>query len=365
MIYLDYAATTPVKPGVASVISECMQSDWHNPSSLYRPSTEVRKKIDAAREVIAKSINAKPEEIIFTSGGSEANNLAIQGFYKANSDPIIIASPIEHKSIIECVNSLEHWAIAPVDMNCMIDLPVLENYLQNSPKSKQILASIQYVNNETGVIQNINEIALLCRKYGAKLHVDAVQAYPHMKIDVKKLGIDMMSVSGHKFGCPKGIGFLYVKSGTSIAPIIYGSQENGLRGGTENTPYIIGMAEAVKKIKYKSVEDYRRYFENKLKQIGCRINCENINRIDSIISCTLPEGIIGELIIYMLAFDQIYVSAGSACSFGKASHVLKAIGLSADEIQRTIRISISADTSIKDIDTAINHIENSIKELIK
>lgn len=364
MIYLDYAATAPVKTGVASVISECMQSDWYNPSSLYRPSTEVRKKIDAAREVIAKSINAKPEEIIFTSGGSEANNLAIQGFYKANSNPIIIASPIEHKSIIECVNSLEHWAIAPVDMNCMIDLPVLENYLQNATKSKQILVSIQYVNNETGVIQNINEIALLCHKYGTKLHVDAVQAYPHMKIDVKKLGIDMMSVSGHKFGCPKGIGFLYVKSGTNIAPIIYGSQERGLRGGTENTPYIIGMAEAVKSISYDSLLDKRLYFEKLLKEIGCTINCEQVDRVDSIISCTLPRGIIGELVIYMLAAEGIYISAGSACSFGKASHVLKAIGLSAEVIQRTVRISISDATTIEEIITASERLQEIIKKVI-
>lgn len=364
MIYLDYAATTPVKPGVASVISECIQSDWYNPSSLYRPSTEVRKKIDAAREVIAKSISAKPEEIIFTSGGSEANNLAIQGFGNANPNHFIMTSEIEHKSIIDLVSVIPHSAVIPVDSDCMVNIELLTNYLQNVDKSKQILVSIQYVNNETGVIQDINEIALLCHKYGAKLHVDAVQAYPHMKIDVKKLGIDMMSVSGHKFGCPKGIGFLYVKSGTNIAPLIYGSQERGLRGGTENTSYIIGMAEAVKSISYDSLLDKRLYFEKLLKEIGCTINCEQTDRADSIISCTLPKGIIGELVIYMLAAEGIYVSAGSACSLGKASHVLKAIGLSAEEIQRTVRISFSDATTIDEIITASERLREIIKKVI-
>lgn len=368
MIYLDNAATTKPKQEVCRAIADALENEWYNPSSLYCPAIDVRKAVDKARKTVALSVGASPDEICFTSSGSESNNLAIQGFHKAHPNGYIITTCIEHKSIIECVKQFSgNVFYIPVDERCEIDILYLDNLLCQLNSEIPMFVSIQYANNETGTIQNMNLISKIVHKYNAILHTDAVQAYAHHHINVKKLGIDMMSVSGHKFGCPKGIGFLYIKDNVCIRPLIYGSQENGIRGGTENVPYIIGLAKAVDLKNIKQTEEIREYFETRLKEIGCRINCENAEmRIESIISCTLPEGIIGELFIYMLAFDKIYVSAGSACNShsNKPSYVLSAIGLTEDEIQRTIRISFDDELTNNNIDMVIDMMQKCIHKII-
>lgn len=365
MIYLDNAATTKPKPEVISEIISSMSDNWCNPSSLYKPAFDSKTALESARIIIADSIKAKPEEIYFTSSGSEANNWALQGFCKKYPNAHIITSEIEHKSIIESSKHISgniHYV--PVKVDGCFDIEYLEKLLiKFNSESIPLLVSLQYANNETGVVQDIRRISNIVHKYNAYFHTDAVQAYAHHNPSVKFCKIDMMSVSGHKLGCPKGIGFLYIKNGIQIEPLIYGSQERNMRGGTENLPYIIGFAKAVELKNIYLTDAHRNYFEEKLEEIGCTINCKNSNcRLETIISCTLPDGLVGELFIYMLGFGGIYVSAGSACnsSSNKPSYVLKAIGLSDDEIRRTIRISFPDDIDKKTINIVVEHMKTII-----
>lgn len=374
MIYLDTAATTKPKAEILKVINDSMQNDWCNPSSLYKPAYNVVDKIKEARKIIADSIGAKPSEIYFTSGGSEGNNMILQGYQYPYLKGDTFISVVEHKSITSIYNTAKH--VIGVQKNGYVNLDELENELKAYREqhfADDPLVSIQYVNNETGVIQDVKAISKIVHKYKGIFHTDAVQAFPHHNINVVKKGIDMMTVSGHKFGCPKGIGFVYIKEKykSRINPLIYGSQERGMRGGTENVPYILGLAKAVqcrtlvgKDTLYvdeqtgKSFETagtMQHYFESKLKELGCTINCENSKRVETIISCTLPEGVLGELLMFYLGFDDIYVSTGSACNSrsNQPSYVLEALGLSDHEINRTIRISFDFDITKEEIDTVI------------
>ena len=372
MIYLDVAATTQPNDEVIKTITDAMRYDWYNPSSLYKPAYKVSDKIKDARKIIADSIKAKPSEIYFTSGGSEGNNMILKGYKYKNPDSPIIVSAVEHKSIIGMSDIFENKDIISVGSDGVINLKQLENRLA-AYQDQRPLVSIQYANNETGVVQPIPEISKLVHRYGGMLHTDAVQAYPHHKIDVHKCGIGFMTISGHKFGCPKGIGFVFINNlyENKISPLIYGSQERELRGGTENTPYILGLAKAVELRKIFNnqsqtdcIESKRTFFEDKLKELGCKINCENSHRLENVINCTLPDKVVGELMMYYLGFADIYVSTGSACNSrsNQPSHVLQQIGLSDDEIRRTIRISFDFDLSEKDIDKVIEVMTKYIKE---
>lgn len=375
MVYLDNAATTKPKEEVIKVINDSMQNDWCNPSSLYKPAYKVADKIKEARKIIADSIGAKPEEIYFTSGGGEGNNMILQGYQYPYLKGDAFISAVEHKSITSIYNTAKH--VIGVQENGYVNLKELESELESYRKQHfgdDPLVSIQYVNNETGVIQDIKAISKIVHKYNGIFHTDAVQAFPHHNINVVKQGIDMMTVSGHKFGCPKGIGFVYIKEKyrNRINPLINGSQERGMRGGTENVPYILGLAKAVQcrtlvgrdtlivdELTGKSFENAgtaQHYFEGRLKELGCTINCENSKRVETIISCTLPEGILGELLMFYLGFEDIYVSTGSACNSksNQPSYVLEALGLSDNEINRTIRISFDFDITFKDIDNVIS-----------
>lgn len=367
MIYLDNAATTQPLPEVMAVINESMKSDWLNPSSLYPPAYKVRKKVEAARQLIADDIGVQSDEIYFTSSGSEANNMVLQGFHKRYPDSHIIISNIEHKSIMECAKHLgDNVHIVHVDKDCCIRNDELLDLLKKYSKEDcPALVSIQCTNNETGVTQDICYIADIAHRNNAFLHTDAVQLFPYMFSRINEgLNCDMMSVSGHKFGCPKGIGFLYCRKECDIEPLIYGSQEKGKRGGTENIPYILGLAKAVEsrmKDNYLYICLQNHYLESNLIKLGCKINC-NLSPhgwMATIISCTLPKGSVGELLIYRLASKGIYVSAGSACNSksNQPSYVLKAIGLTDDEIQRTIRISLGLNNTKEDVDTLLKEIE--------
>ena len=370
-IYLDCAATTRVSDVVQRTIAIAMCDDWYNPSSLYSPGFRESVKIKEAREEVANSINANSDEIIFTSSGSEANNLAIKGYLAEHKDTYIYITPVEHKSVILCAETSETFSYIELDENGFVDTDKLIKQLAGTPHMPKIV-SVQMVNNETGIIQPVSKIAEIVHSYHGVLHVDAVQAYPHMKIDVKKYGIDMMSVSGHKFGCPKGIGFLYKNKDIQIKPLINGSQENGMRGGTENIPYILGMSAAVT-IRNRSIShgmiseiyDLRTRFEECLERIGCRINFRGRAAIPTIISCTLPEGCIGEYVIGALGLRNIYISAGSACNRGARSYVLKELGFSDDEIQRTIRISFDHSLEYGQIKVVCENIAEIISSNMK
>lgn len=377
-IYLDNAATTKPKREVVEAMMPYFIEKWHNPSSLYSASTKIKKDIENARSIVGNFINAEPEEIFFTSSGSEGNCWAIQGWVNqciANGgSPSVITSVIEHKSILECVENLNNVDVHFVGVNeaGYVNIKDLEDIVKQEVYSgKIVLVSIQFANNEIGTIQHINEISNVVHEYGANFHTDAVQAFGHIQIDVKELGIDMMTVSGHKIGVPKGIGFLYKKSNVKIKPLIYGSQMDNMRGGTENVPYIIGMVKAVELLKENMQNTYiqtfnmRGYMFEKLCKLGCKFNGGMFNRLPNNISVTFTQNITGESLIYMLDMCGIYVSVGSACNSHSVeqSYVLKAIGLSDEEAMRTIRITISENITKEQIDNVIFEIEKQIKLL--
>lgn len=378
-IYLDNAATTKPKQEVIESMMPYFNEKWHNPSSLYSVSASIKNDIENARKVVGNFINAKANEIFFTSSGSEGNCWAIQGFVNQcisnGQTPSIITSVIEHKSIVSCVENLNvdsHYI--GVNQSGCIDFDMLENvlkFLSTNHSDNKILVSIQFANNEIGTIQWIKEIAEMAHKYGAIFHTDAVQAFGHISIDVKELGIDMMTASGHKIGTPKGVGFLYKKNDIEIKPLIYGSQMDNMRGGTENVPYIIGMATAVKildremKNNYIDIFNLRGYMFEKLCALGCKFNGSMFNRLPNNISVTFPQNITGESLIYLLDTCGIYMSTGSACNSRSVepSYVLKAIGLSDQEAMRTVRISLHNNITIEQIDKVICEIEKQIKLL--
>ena len=385
MIYLDTAATTKPNSKVINAMMPYFKEEWYNPSSLYSPSQSVKEAIDEAKQNVADYLHAKPEEIYFTSGGSESNCWVIQGFindccYNHNKIPVIITSDIEHKSILECVKHIAPYCnVISVDKKGFIDTSELECILKKNSEcidDKAILVSIQFANNEIGTIQNIKEIASLVHKYGGIFHTDAVQAFGHIEINIRELGIDMLSASGHKIGTPKGIGILFKKSNISISPLIYGTQMDGMRGGTENVPYIVGFGEAIKLCHIKLIKEgianhnkttvLRDYMISKLqKTFGCQVNGSLIKRLSNNINVTFKENITGEALIYLLDMCGIYISAGSACNSHSTvpSHVLKAIGLTDEEAMKTIRITLPDDITFAQIDNVIYEIEKQIKLL--
>lgn len=376
MIYLDSAATakySDIDNTIINTMTNAMSEYWQNPSSLY--ATKVKEKINECRTNIAKFINAKTDEIYFTSGASESNNWSIRGWVDKNANNCsmvnIITTLIEHKSILEAVKNPNLGARTRY---CNVDEHGLVNYLHLKKllefcKEEPTLVSVGMANNEIGVIQDIKEISDLTHSYGGVLHVDATQALGHIPIDVNELGIDMMSASGHKISSVlKGIGFLYIKNGINIQPLIYGAQENGLRGGTENTFGIIGLSKAIELCDTGLMGTgemcrKRDYFIGLLESnFGCKLN-GNQFRLPNNINVTFPQNITGESLLYTLEMSGIKISTGSACNSKEISpsHVLKAIGLTNEESMRTIRFSLTDDVTYEEIDYVISEIDKAIK----
>ena len=385
-IYLDNAATTKPKQEVIDAMMPYFTDKWYNPSSLYSNAHSVKNDIQNAKKTIASYICAQENEIYFTSGGSESNCWAIQGFinhcHKNNKCPAIITTRIEHKSILDCVDNVNaNVFYIDVDKFGFVKEEDLSECLMYCEEvGYTTLVSIQMANNEIGTIQYIRRLSSIVHLYHAILHTDAVQAFGKIPINVDNYYVDLMSVSGHKFGCPKGIGFLYIRNGIEIEPLIYGTQMNGMRGGTENVPYIIGMAKAVELL-----DDYRKHItrifvqsENKhfiaiaklnealINKFGCKINgaTSNLNRVHGIMSYRFPNNIHIESLILMLDMDNICISAGSACNTysDKPSHVLKAIGLSDEECMNTMRLSFEYNSLTEEkVDKFIDSLEKAIK----
>ena len=383
-IYLDNAATTKPSVEVIESIMPYLSYKWYNPSSLYSPSAKIKEKIEESREIIAEFIGANKGEVYFTSGGSEGNSWVIQGFvnecFVSGKQPIIITSTIEHKSILNCVNNLNADVyFVKVDNRGFVTWDNLENTLMKALKYQKdnyiedygILVSIQLANNEIGTVQNAKMISSIVHEYGGVLHMDSVQAFGHIPINVKELGIDILTASGHKVNALKGSGFMYKNDSVKIKPLIYGTQENSMRGGTENVIGIISLGEAVKHIdfgeNFEAIEeliDKRFYFINLLEsKFGCELNGCDGYRLPNNINVTFPQNITGESLLYTLEMSDIFVSTGSACNskFIKPSYVLKAIGLSDEEAMRTIRITLPNDITYEQIDKVISEIEKSLK----
>jgi cysteine desulfurase len=367
ILYLDNAATTAVDKGVAKKVLEFSVEGYGNASSPHQVGIKAREELEKARKKIARFIGAKPEEIIFTSGGTESNNLAIKGLAKANPDKKhIITSAIEHPSVLETCKELEKKGhkvdYIPVDENGIVDIEDIKKKISD----KTLLVSVMHVNNEIGTIQPLREIGELCKKKGVHFHTDAVQSFGKLNIDVNKMNIDLLSVSGHKVNAPKGIGFLYVRKGTKIKQIVHGGgQEMGLRSGTENVPGIIGLVSALDiKRNKKEIEKIRDHMIRELTKIqGARLNGSKTERIYNNINISF-YGIEGESLLLMLDKEGIVVSTGSACSSKKLkeSHVLKAIKVPDLYINGSLRLTLGKIAK-EEADYVIDKIIEKVKKL--
>ena len=352
-IYLDYNATAPIKPAVVDAVAEALKLAG-NPSSVHGFGRDVRKRIEDAREQIAALIGCAPPELVFTAGGTEANNTALSGAGRR----ALIVSAIEHPAILRTAEVLaEELVVLPVDGDGVLDMAALDRALD--AHGPEALVSVMLANNETGVIQPVAEIAAQARDRGALVHCDAVQAPGRIPVSFAGLGVDMMSVAAHKFAGPKGIGALVVRAGLDIAPLIHGGgQERGLRGGTENAAGIVGFGIAAALAmddleRAGAIAAMRDRLEARLRETepAVTIFSAGAARLPNTSCITMP-GVQSETQVMGLDLAGVAVSAGSACSSGKVepSHVLRALGASDDVGGCAIRVSMGWATTDDEID---------------
>jgi cysteine desulfurase len=374
-VYLDNSATTKCLPEVAALMTHIMCEDYGNPSSMHKKGVESEKYIRHAKEIIAKSIKVQEKEILFTSGGTESDNIALIGGAMANgrAGRHIITTRIEHPAVLQTCAYLEEQGFEvtylPVDNKGVINLHDLEK----SMRRDTIIVSIMHTNNEIGAVQPIEEAGALIKRMNPNtlFHVDAVQGFGKYRIYPKRMNIDLLSVSAHKIHGPKGVGFLYINEKAKVRPIIYGGgQQKGMRSGTENVPGIAGMAKAVEEI-YEDFEAKTEYlyaikekFVKGVTQIeGIKLNGPFMGSEGAphVVSVSI-QGIKSEVMLHALEDKGIYVSAGSACASNKPtiSATLKAIGVEKQYLDSTLRFSFSLFTTAEEIDYTVN----CMKEII-
>ncbi|MDY5576970.1 MAG: cysteine desulfurase family protein [Lachnospiraceae bacterium] len=377
--YLDNSATTKVSQSVKDVVVKTMTEDFGNPSSMHMKGVEAERYLRNARETIAKLLKVSEKEIIFTSGGTESNNLALIGMAMANkrAGTHIITSSVEHASVLNTMKYLEEQGFEvtylPVDHMGRVKLDALKEALRQDT----ILVSVMYVNNEIGAVEPIEEISKIVKAYNPKIifHVDGIQAFGKYRIYPKKIGIDALSVSGHKIHGPKGVGFLYVSEKVKIRPIIFGGgQQKGMRSGTDNVPGIAGIAQAAKEAydrfeeKTAKMYELKDYFIERLMELdNVKINsCKGEESSPHIISVSFV-GVRSEVMLHALEDKKIYVSAGSACSSNHPhiSETLSGIKLSPEEIDSAIRFSMCEKTTKEELDYAVDTIAGMISTLRK
>jgi len=373
LIYLDNAASTQIHREVLDAMLPYLQELYGNPSSIHRYGRLAHKAIEKARKQVADLINADPSEIFFTSGGTESNNTALCGIALKNHGLQLITSSIEHDAILEPCKKLEKSGFdivyLPVDKSGSVDPQMLKNKITE----KTCLVSIMFGNNEVGTIQPIEEIGLICNESNVPFHTDAVQAIGKIPIDVKKLGVSMLSISSHKINGPKGIGALFIKRGLIIDPVILGGgQERGLRSGTENVANIVGFGKACEIAKSNldenivSLKKLRDYLVKRvLEEIPyVTLNGHPENRLPNNAHFTFL-GVNGEDLIIKLDEHGIAASTGSACSVHtqKASHVLQAMGFSHEQITGSLRLTVGMFNTIDEIDETVNILKKIVTEL--
>jgi cysteine desulfurase len=368
-IYLDYAAATPMDPAVLAAMMPYFSDQFYNPSAIYLRAKSVKNKIEDSRRSVAKIIGAKPAEIVFTAGATEANNLAIQGVMQQFPDGEVLLSSIEHESVLEPAGLFKHNKI-PVDKNGLVQISKLGNLINN----RTVLISVMLVNNELGTIQPLHKIAAIIDEIRTRrlaignkrplyLHTDAAQAGNYLDLQVSRLGADLISINGGKIYGPKQSGILYVKTGTKLAPqIVGGGQEFSLRSGTENVPAIVGLAKALelaqagRAAQSAKVSQLRDDFEAQIGQKLPRavINGSKKHRAPHISSLSF-DGVDNERLIMELDERGIECAAGSACSASndEPSHVLRTIGLSPEQISSSLRFSFGRLTSQADINATV------------
>lgn len=373
-IYLDAAATTPVKPEVAEAVKKMMTAEFGNPSSLHGLGVKAEKEVKKARTRVAKSIKARENQIIFVSGGTEANNLALSGLNKPGGHSV--TAQIEHPSVLEVFRELERQGqevdYLGVDSCGYINLTELEKKLTLDTR----LISIAMVNNEIGTIQKLEEIIKITREKApqALIHTDAVQAWGRIPLDVQKLRVDALTLSAHKMGGPKGVGALFIRRPELLKPLLQGGgQEDGLRSGTENTPGIVGMGIAVTLLpsrgKMSSLEKIKESFYKELKkQLPKlkRVGPEEGEGVPHILNLSFP-GFPAQVLVQALSEEGVFVSAGSACSTRKeeVSYVLEALGLEEKVLRGAVRFSFPEDFSEEEIQEASRRVISVIKRMEK
>lgn len=371
--YFDHSATTAVKEEVLKEMLPYFNIEYGNPSSIYSFGRRNKKAIEKARERVGEAINANPKEIYFTGCGSESDNLAIKGIAYGNMDKgnHIITTKIEHPAVLNTCKSLEKDGFIitylPVDNNGLINL----NELENAIKDNTILISVMFANNEIGTIEPIEEIGKIAKKHKIYFHTDAVQAVGNVKIDVKKLNIDSLSMSAHKFYGPKGVGALYMKNGIEFKKIQDGGhQERDKRAGTENVAGIVGLGKAIEDA-YKNLDEYnkklvylRDYFIDEIeKKIpNAKLNGDREKRLPGNAHFSF-KSIQGDRLLMDLDERGICASAGSACSSGsqEPSHVLLAIGLSQELSEGALRITLGNENTKEDVDFLIESLVNILE----
>ena len=371
MIYADNAATTALAPEAFEAMKPYLLTEYGNASQPYSFSRSARAALAKARQDIAECINAEPPEIYFTSGGTESDNWAIKCL--SSGRMALLTSMTEHKAVLRSCAAMERRgypaAYLPVDRSGIVLPETLERFISDTA----LLVSVMTANNETGTIQPVAELCRIAHAHGALFHTDAVQALGHIPVDVKSLGVDMLSGSAHKFGGPKGAGFLYVRNGTPLTPYADGgAQERGHRAGTENLPGIVGLGKAIELAEEGLAENAARMtvLRNRLIS-GLTAAIPNM-RINGTMDKRLPNnvnvsfaGIEGEAVLLRLDLEGIAASSGSACTAGSLdpSHVLTAIGLTRDEAKGSLRLTLGTDTTQADIDEVVKKLPGIVASL--
>jgi cysteine desulfurase len=362
VIYLDHASTTPTDPAVVEAMLPWFTQEYGNPSTVYSLGLTAAQAVQTARESIAGQLGAQPDEIYFTSGGTESDDWAILGTAEAQQKKgrHLVTSTVEHHAVLESMDYLEKHGYeitrVPVDSGGLVD----PESVRKAIRPDTILVSVMHANNEVGTIQPITEIGKITREAGVLLHVDAVQTAGKQPLDVKELGVDMLSASAHKFYGPKGVGLMYLRKRTRISPLFHGGgQEKGRRAGTHNVPGIVGMAKAFELSAEKMIDDARReaILRDRLWQglsgsiEAIYLNGDMAHRLPGNLNVRL-DGIEGEAMILMLDMEGICVSSGSACTTGslEPSHVLLALGIPAEHAHGSLRITLGRSTTEEDMD---------------
>ncbi len=372
IVYLDNSATTKPCKEAVDCINTALTENWGNPSSLHMVGISAEDILISCKEVCAKKISARPDEIFFTSGGTEANNIAINGavLSRAKRGNRIVTTEIEHPSVSEAINQFEHKGFEIIRLKPQADGRISEHELADAINEKTILVSIMLVNNEIGSIQPVKAAAEIIKKKDAPalLHCDAVQAFGKMPIKVGYLGVDLLTFSGHKIHGPKGIGVLYKKKNAHIQPLTFGGgQQSGLRPGTENTPLIAGLEGAVKALpdtaaQLTKIKELCDFAKSSLLETGlCEINSPE-DALPYVLNISVP-GYRSETMLHFLDTKGIYVSSGSACAKGGLSPTLSTLGLNAKRIDSAIRISFSRYNTKEDVDKLVESIKAASTKL--
>lgn len=371
-VYLDNAATTRCSEKAAKKIYQMLTQNFGNPSSLHTKGLNAQKEMDTARTLVAKKLGVADSEITFTSGGTEANNLAVLGAARCRKrmGKRVVTSQIEHSSVLEAFKQLEEEGFEVIYLQPNSSGLISKDDIEQAINEETVLVSLMYVNNETGMIQPVEAVQRIIKRKNAPavFHCDAVQAFGKIPFTASKIKADLITVTAHKINGPKGVGALYIKKGVRTLPLVFGgSQEKKLRPGTQAVSLICGFGAACEEIDYtglKVVEQTNSYLREKLSEI----EIIKINSADTALPYIINFSVVGirsETMLHFLADENIFVSSGSACAKGKASHVLSAMGLNGKELDGTVRVSFSKFNNKNDIDRLITAIKKAVNTLAR